>query len=148
MPPALLYCGSIALRARTSGTRDERNVSMDFASVFFSHLIEFAKSPDFGGEHASLAVPQEGVLGIYKVRWQNDQGLPRWEMLVPVFLPAGSDGAFPNPEFFGSLLHASGDAAYAPEPRPLAERRGALKKAGRMCGGSFGGAMYAAAAPE
>ena len=113
---------------RRLATRDERNVSMDFASVFFSDLIEFAKSPEFGGEHAELAAPQAGVLGIYKVRWQNDQGLPRWEMLVPVFLPAGSDAALPNPEFFGSLLHASGDAAVAPDPGPVDERRGTLKR--------------------
>ena len=96
--------------------------------MFFSDLIEFAKSPEFGGEHADLAAPQAGVLGIYKVRWQNDQGLPRWEMLVPVFLPSGSDAALPNPDFFGSLLHASDDPASAPDPGPVANRRGTLKQ--------------------
>ena len=109
---------------RRLAARDERNVSMDFASVFFSDLIDFAKSPEFGGEHASLAAPQTGVLGIYKVRWQNDQGLPRWEMLVPVFLPEGRDAALPNPDFFGSLLHASAGPADAPDPGTVAERRG------------------------
>jgi len=113
---------------RQLAARDERNVSMDFASVFFSDLIEFAKSPEFGGEHASLAAPQTGVLGIYKVRWQNDQGLPRWEMLVPVFLPAGHDTALANPDFFGSLLHASRSPADAAEPEPPAGRRGTLKR--------------------
>ena len=72
---------------RRLATRGERNVLMDFASFFFSDLIEFAKLPEFGGEHANFDCPYDGVLGIYKIRWQNDQGLPRWEMLVPVYLP-------------------------------------------------------------
>lgn len=84
--------------------RDRRNVPMDFASVFFSELIEFAKSPEFGGDHAALRCTNSGALGIYKIRWQNDQGLPRWEALVPVFLPAGGGPALANPEFFGNLL--------------------------------------------
>ena len=113
---------------RRLAMRDERNVPMDFASVFFSDLIEFAKSPDFGGEHARLAAPQAGVLGIYKVRWQNDQGLPRWEMLVPVFLPTNGDAAFPNPGFFGSLLHASDEPSGAPAMQPVADRHGTLKQ--------------------
>lgn len=113
---------------RRLAMRDERNVSMDFASVFFSDLIEFAKSPDFGGEYARLAAPQAGVLGIYKVRWQNDQGLPRWEMLVPVFLPASGDAAFPNPSFFGSLLHASNGPPGAPAMQPVPDRHDTLKQ--------------------
>ncbi|MCY3839830.1 MAG: helicase-related protein [Gammaproteobacteria bacterium] len=113
---------------RRLAIRDERNVSMDFASVFFSDLIEFAKSPEFGGEHASLRAPKEGVLGIYKVRWQNDQGLPRWEMLVPVFLSTGSEAALPNPDFFGSLLHSSDAPASAPHPGPVVGRRETLKR--------------------
>ena len=89
---------------RRLAIRDKRNVSMDFASVFFSDLIEFAKSPEFGGEHANVLTPSEGALGIYKIRWQNDQGVPRWEMLVPVFVPSDGGSAVPNPDFFGSLL--------------------------------------------
>ena len=111
---------------RRLAVRDERNVSMDFASVFFSDLIEFAKSPEFGGEYGRLAAPQTGVLGIYKVRWQNDQGLPRWEMLVPVFLPAGRDVALPNPDFFGSLLHGFDDPSDALAREPMVDRRVAL----------------------
>ena len=113
---------------RRLATRDERNISMDFASVFFSDMIEFAKSPEFGGEHANVAAPQEGVLGIYKMRWQNDQGLPRWEMLLPVFLPAGGGAALPNPDFFGSLLHASGTSEVAPDHPPSSERQSTLKR--------------------
>ena len=93
---------------RRLAMRDERNVSMDFASAFFSDLVEFAKSPEFGGEYASLRGPRAGTLGVYRIRWQNDQGLPRWEMLVPVFLPADGAMVTANPDFFGSLLLASG----------------------------------------
>ncbi|MCY4345069.1 MAG: hypothetical protein OXE83_16060, partial [Gammaproteobacteria bacterium] len=32
------------------------------------------------------------------------QGVPRWEMLVPVFVPSDGGSAVPNPDFFGSLL--------------------------------------------
>ncbi len=89
---------------RRLALRDERNVPMDFASVFFSELIEFAKSPEFGGDYAVLRSQNAGALGIYKVRWQNDQGLPRWEALVPVHIPADDGSVAANPEFFGHLL--------------------------------------------
>jgi len=109
---------------RRLAVRDERTASMDFASVFFSDLIGFAKSPEFGGEHANLLAPQDGALGIYKIRWQNDQGLPRWETLLPVFLPSGGGSAVPNPDFFGSLLRRSGRTAVAPHMgKPDARRR-------------------------
>ena len=44
------------------------------------------------------------ILGIYKIRWQNDQGLPRWEVLLPISLSEGDDNPVMNPEFFGGLL--------------------------------------------
>ena len=47
---------------------------MDFASRFFQDLIEKAQSPDFGGEYARLPAPQNGSLGLYQIRWQDDQG--------------------------------------------------------------------------
>ena len=84
--------------------RNPRLVPMDFASAFFSHLIEFAKSTDFGGEYAVLSGEHSGTLGLYKVRWQNDQGVPRWEALLPVFLPHGQQEAIINPSLFGPLL--------------------------------------------
>ena len=82
----------------------ERLVPMDFASPFFTEMIEFAKSPEFKGEYARLTAPESGALGIYKIRWQNDQGAPRWETLLPVFLAEGGESPIVNPEFFGSLL--------------------------------------------
>ena len=89
--------------------RNPNLVPMDFASVFFSRLIEFAKSPEFKGEYASLSGPDTGVLGIYKIRWQNDQGVPRWEALLPIFLGEGSRRAVANPDFLGSLLLKSAE---------------------------------------
>ena len=92
----------------------ERLVSMDFASPFFTELIEFAKSPEFKGEYANLTAPESGALGIYKIRWQNDQGVPRWETLLPVFLAVGSENPIVNPEFFGSLLVNSSEIQTQP----------------------------------
>ncbi len=63
---------------RRIALRDSRVVPMDFASPFFRDLIDFAKSPEFEGEYAHLRGPETGALGLYKVRWQNDQGIPRW----------------------------------------------------------------------
>ncbi len=82
-------------------------VLMDFASVFFAHLIELAKSPEFKGEYACILGPVSGALGIFKVRWQNDQGVPRWEALIPIFLPEDKEVPVANPTFFGSLLYES-----------------------------------------
>jgi ERCC4-related helicase len=103
--------------------RNSRLVPMDFASVFFSDLIEFAKSPEFKGEYASLPGPESGAIGIYKVRWQNDQGVPRWETLLPVFLPDGQQRAVPNPSFFGSLLLELSENQAQPYPINSSERQ-------------------------
>ena len=79
-------------------------VPMDFKNSFFVHLIEFAKSTKFGGEFAAVQGYESGCLGIYKLRWQNDQGIPREESLLPVFLPNDGDEPVANPDFFGYLL--------------------------------------------
>ncbi len=89
---------------RQIAVRDPRNISMDFASTFFRELIEFAQSPEFKGEYASIRGPEVGTLGLYKVRWQNDQGMPRWEALIPIFVNEEDGQTVANPEFFGSLL--------------------------------------------
>lgn len=78
---------------------------MDFKSPFFASLIEFAKSPEFKGEYASIEGPRSGLLGLYKLRWQNDQGIPRQEELLTMFLPEGISDAEQNPDLFGHLLH-------------------------------------------
>ena len=108
--------------------RDSRIVSMDFASPFFRDLIEFAKSPEFKGEYAHLRGPESGTLGLYKIRWQNDQGIPRWEALVPIFLRDHAPTAVPNPGFFGSLLFQTAqDPANSPTGN-TSERQKRLKK--------------------
>ena len=78
--------------------------SMDFKSRFFVDLIEWAQSPSFKGEYASIRGPEGGTLGLFKLRWQNDQGVPREEALLPVFLPLGTTRPTRNPEFLGNLL--------------------------------------------
>ncbi len=94
-------------------------VPMDFASPFFRGLIEKAQSPDFGGEYACLPAPQSGVLALYKIRWQDDQGMPRWDALIPIFLSERGPATI-NPEFFNSLLTDSGTM---PNPKESATHR-------------------------
>ena len=97
-------------------------VPMDFKSSFFIHLIEFAKSPRFGGEFAALRGDDSGCLGIYKLRWQNDQGIPREESLLPVFLSGDGDKPVANPEFFGHLLHKPQENRLQPHSLDASER--------------------------
>ena len=103
-------------------------VPMDFASEFFVHLIEFAKSPQFKGEYAGLRGGESGALGIYKLRWQTDQGLPHWEMLLSVFLPQGSPYTSNNPPFFSSLLRDGVKSEARPSTDNASERRAVLER--------------------
>ena len=100
---------------RPLATRNARLVPMDFASAFFAFLIEHAKSPEFKGEYACLSSSEAGAMGLYKLRWQNDQGRPQWEDLFPVFLPEGCRQPVANPGFFGKVLVDSAKT----EPRQL-----------------------------
>ncbi len=77
---------------------------MDFKSPFFTSLIDFAKSPEFKGEYANIIGPESGYLALYKLRWQTDQGIPREEALLPVFLPKNGKQAETNPRFFAHLI--------------------------------------------
>ena len=90
--------------SRQPEIRRAQATPMDFASAFFADLIDFAQSPDFKGERADLVGPEPGVLGIYKLRWQNDQGVPNEEQLLPVFMPTGGSQCAVNPDFFTDLL--------------------------------------------
>ena len=96
----------VAIDRRVSANRraDMPMVPMDFASEFFADLVEFAKSPDFGGQFGSISGPEPGTLRLYRLRWQDDQGVPREESLLPVFVPEDADAAMPNPGFFHELL--------------------------------------------
>ena len=97
-------------------------VPLDFASGFFCDLINFAKSPEFKGEYASLVGQKSGTLGLYKIRWQNDQGIPRWDALLPVFLSQGSVDPTANPDFFHDLL-VDPAAAHSQPPSTAPEER-------------------------
>ena len=112
---------------RGLATRNAHYVPMDFASPFFSDLIEYAKSPEFKGEYASLLGPVSGSCGIYRIRWQNDQGMPRWEMLLPVFLPEGGEETVADPDFFGSLLTTQATGSNPSYSGSLNERKNWLK---------------------
>ncbi len=110
---------------RQLAMRDSRLVPMDFSSPFFRMLIEYTKSPGFGGEYASFSAPFSGTLGIYKLRWQNDQGVPRWEALMPVFLPQSSPEALSQPGFFASLLLERNETSH---PAIQSDRIGVLAR--------------------
>ena len=77
---------------------------LDFASEFFRYLIDFAKSPEFKGEYADLEGPMSGTLALYKLRWQDGQGVLRWDALLPIFLPKDGGDTIVNPDFFHELL--------------------------------------------
>ena len=113
---------------RQLAVRNSELVPMDFASAFFVDLIEFAKSPQFKGEYAGLRGGESGALGIYKLRWQNDQGLPRWELLLSVFLPQGSLYTSNNPPFFNSLLRNGVKSDARPSTDNASERRAVLER--------------------
>lgn len=113
---------------RRLAMRNAQVVPMDFASSFFCELIEHAKSPEFGGEYAAVSGAESGVLGIYKIRWQNDQGIPRWEALLPIFLPDDGRSPIANPDFFGSLLLEARESRARPYSSIAAERSNSLKR--------------------
>ena len=98
-------------------------VPMDFASVFFTDLIERAKSPEFKGEYACIQGQQNGTLGLFRIRWQNDQGVPRWEALLPIFIAAGTNAPHVNPQLFASILSESAIAPGDPPATSPHERR-------------------------
>ena len=119
-PPRGAYARITVSREVASNRSDV--VSMDFASPFFQDLIEKAQSPDFGGEYACLPASESGTLGIYKIRWQDDQGMPRWDALIPIFSSDGG-GLLSNPEFFNELLTDSGNAPISEEAETYRKKR-------------------------
>ena len=96
---------------------------MDFASEFFADLIKLAKSQEFKGQRASLVGPEPGVLGIYQLRWQNDQGVSTEEHLMPVFQPTGGQSTIINPDFFADLLSRTLVEEMATDPTTSDELR-------------------------
>ena len=119
-PPRGAYVRITVSREVASNRSDV--VSMDFASPFFQDLITKAQSPDFGGEYACLPASESGTLGIYKIRWQDDQGMPRWDTLIPIF-SSDEGGLISNPEFFNELLTDSENAPISGEPEAYRKKR-------------------------
>ena len=111
---------------RRVAVRDSRIACMDFASPFFRDLIGFAKAPEFGGEYAQLAGAKTGTLGLYKVRWENDEGVPRWESLVPIFLGEGEFVAGPNSHLFSSVILKPARKLVTSGPKNGPDRRSIL----------------------
>ena len=108
---------------RRLAMQNSRLVQMDFASPFFTELIEFATSPEFKGEYARLSDGYSGTVALYKARWQNDQGVPQWEDLLPVFLPEGSEVARVDSGLLSSLLIEPSESVAVPYPANALERR-------------------------
>ena len=104
---------------------EQRAIPMDFRSDFFRHLVEFAES-QLQGQYASINGPRSGTLALYKLRWQNDQGLPTQETLFPVFLPEGSKRPEANPDFFRDMLLQPQLPASHHDPGDAEARRGVL----------------------
>ncbi len=113
--------------SRTPRSRRSNVAPMDFASAFFSELIEFAKSPEFKGDRAALSGSEPGILAIYKLRWQNDQGITKEEQLLPVFLPSDGRQTVINPEFFSDLLTNSAGGKAQPDSLGAGDARKLLE---------------------
>jgi ERCC4-related helicase len=86
---------------------------MDFASPFFRHLIEEAKSYAFGGFYGCQSGSRTGVLAAYRLRWQDDQGNPTLEEFLTVFRVG--DQVVLNPPFVINLLTEPAAAQSPPE---------------------------------
>jgi hypothetical protein len=82
-------------------------------SPFFRHLIEAAKAYTFGGFYGCRTAPRTGVLGAYRLRWQDDQGNPALEEFMTVL--QDDDGVAINPPFVVDLLTEPATAQSPPE---------------------------------
>jgi hypothetical protein len=113
---------------RRLAQRLEGVVLLDFESSFFTHLIAMAKRPDFGGTYAPVdpQAPQGGMVGAYKLRWQNDQGEPVVDEFV-VLHSQGEEAVAANPSFLTALLRQELPTALQPSA-DLAERRARLAR--------------------
>ncbi len=100
--------------------RSKDLVLLDFETPFFKYLVDTAKSQKFDGIYASIRslTGEEGVLGAFKLRWQNDQGEPRTEEFITLFVD--KEGKVEtNPSFIVPLLVNGAESA--PAPRSIAE---------------------------
>ena len=109
---------------RELAQRLKEAVLLDFGSAFFSFLVAEGKSARFDGMYATVGSPVggEGILAVFKLRWQNDQGEGVSEELVAVF--ADGDGhVVANPPFLARWLEAAPTSG-APPALERDRRRG------------------------
>ena len=113
---------------RRLAKRLEGVVLLDFESSFFTYLIAIAKRPDFGGTYAPLdpQAHQGGMVGAYKLRWQNDQGEPTVDEFV-VLYSRGEEPVVANPSFLTALLRQDVPTALQSNA-DMAERRASLAR--------------------
>ena len=91
---------------------------MDFESGFFAYLIGKAKSPEFGGDFASIIGESDATYSLFKLRWKDGQGTKRWSELMPVKLVSGAQTASVDSDLFDSL---SSGMRTAPDGAPNAD---------------------------
>ena len=136
LPPELIgnfsdfrpRASNVVVTADRQLAQEHRDMAqMDFRSEFFEWLIEYAQSPEFRGEFASVPNEVSGTLALFKLRWQNDQGVASEEELLPVFLPEGERTPIPHPRFFGDMLTEPADYRVEPHALEPDERRRLLK---------------------
>ena len=124
-PPGVTAVRITADRQLAQG-RDDIHL-MDFKSPFFVALIDYAQSPSFGGDYAAMTGPRRGTLGLYRLRWQSDQGVPNRDDIVPIFLEHNNPKTTANPDFFGPLIANRSDPADPPDVNTPTERRDRLQ---------------------
>jgi superfamily II DNA or RNA helicase len=94
---------------------------LDFENPFFKHMIERAKSSEFDGVYACVRGGVEGILAAFIARWQNDQGEPTTEELLPLYLAKGRIQA--NPPFLSDWLLGASESADITNGGAATERR-------------------------
>ena len=105
---------------------------MDFESGFFAYLIGKAKSPEFGGDVASIKGESDATYALFKLRWKDGQGTKRWSELMPVKLASGARTATVDSHFFKTL---SSEMKTATNQVPITDpvgRSGLLERMGEF----------------
>ena len=96
---------------------------MDFASEFFRHLIDFAQSPEFEGMFTRITGSETGTLGVYRLRWQNDQGEPQEDEMLSLFLPENQSAHSTSPSFLASIFEGVSQGEISRKGETAKERK-------------------------
>ena len=90
-------------------TRAADIVLVDFETPFFQYLVEEAKKPTFGGHYAiaeDIELP-DGAIVAFKLRWQNDQGIPTTEEFLPLVMNKRGEIRFDTETVAAFLLNGA-----------------------------------------